>query len=109
MIQDSWVLPDMMRHPLYPVFMHAIAQAMYGKGERHGGAVVPFLEQQWVHYAKQHGQGFLTGQAVKKIDEAVIKTDPQKFKEEILGAMVYAGMAILNAEKQTEGASNGGW
>lgn len=36
---------DAMEHPLYPVFMAAIEQAMYGKGERHGGNKTPFLEQ----------------------------------------------------------------
>ena len=57
-------------HPLYPHFVAAIEQAMYGKGERHGGARTDFLEQPWLHYAKLHGPGFLTGQAAKKLEEA---------------------------------------
>ncbi len=82
-------------HPLYPVFMAAIHQAMYGKGERHGGNVTPFTEQPWVHYAKMHGRGFVTGQAAKKLEEAASTRTGQPFENEVLGAMVYAGMAVL--------------
>ena len=57
-------------HPLFEVFTAAIEQAMYGKGERHGGNVTPFLEQPWAHYFKMHGRGFLTGQAAKKLEAA---------------------------------------
>ena len=83
------------RHPLYPVFMAAIEQAMYGKGERHGGAVTPFLEQPWAHYAKMHGRGFLTGQAAKKLEEAASTREGEGFRTEVYGALVYAGMSIL--------------
>jgi hypothetical protein len=82
-------------HPLYPVFMAAIEQAMYGKGERHGGARTPFLEQPWVHYLKMHGRGFATGQAAKKLEEAASTRNGEAFESEVFGAIVYAGMAIL--------------
>lgn len=82
-------------HPLYPIFMAAIGQAMHGKGERHGGNVTPFLEQPWVHYSKMHGRGFLTGQASKKLEEAAHQRDGESFETEVLGAIVYAGMSIL--------------
>lgn len=82
-------------HPLYPIFMAAIEQAMYGKGERHGGAVTPFLEQPWVHYASMHGRGFLTGQAAKKLEEAASLRQGLPFEQEVLGAIVYAGMSII--------------
>lgn len=82
-------------HPLYPVFMEAIEQAMYGKGERHGGAVTPFLEQPWRHYATLHGRGFLTGQAAKKLEEAASLRMGEAFIAEALGAVVYTGMAII--------------
>lgn len=84
------------KHPLYPVFVRAISQAMYGKGERHGGARTPFLEQPWAHYAKLHGRGFLTGQAAKKLEEAASTREGSAFEDELLGAMVYIGMAIIN-------------
>lgn len=82
-------------HPLYPIFMAAIEQAMYGKGERHGGNVTPFLDQPWVHYAKMHGRGFLTGQASKKLEEAAHQREGEAFETEVLGAIVYAGMSVL--------------
>jgi hypothetical protein len=82
-------------HPLYPILMAAIEQAMYGKGERHGGAVTPFMDQPWAHYAKLHGRGFLTGQAAKKLEEASSTRSGTAFEQEVLGAIVYAGMAIL--------------
>lgn len=82
-------------HPLYPVYMAAIEQAMYGKGERHGGNTIPFLDQPWVHYVKMHGRGFATGQSAKKLEEAASTREGKAFETEVLGAIVYAGMAIL--------------
>lgn len=89
-------------HPLCAVFHAAINQAMYGKGERHGGAVTPFLEQPWVHLARMHGRGFLTGQAAKKLEEAASKRSGEAFVTEVLGAMVYAGMAVLWEKGEVE-------
>lgn len=86
---------DVRSHPLFPVFVAAIEQAMYGKGERHGGNVTPFLEQPWRHYAQLHGRGFLTGQAAKKLEEAASRRRGEQFEAEVLGALVYAGMSIL--------------
>lgn len=82
-------------HPLYPIFRAAIEQAMFGKGERHGGARTPFLDQPWVHYLKMHGRGFATGQAAKKLEEAASTREGVGFETEVFGAIVYAGMAIL--------------
>lgn len=94
------------KHPLYPVFMEAIHQAMHGKGKRHGGCVTPFMEQPWVHYAKMHGIGFLTGQAAKKLEEAASTKTGGDYLREMLGAVVYLGMAIkwhgLTTEKNNE-------
>lgn len=88
-------------HPLYPVFMDAIRQAMYGKGERHGGATTPFTDQPIFHYANMHGRGFLTGQAAKKLEEAASTRNDDAFVNEVLGALVYAAAAIIHErEKQ---------
>lgn len=87
-------------HPLYHVFMDAIKQAMHGKGERHGGARTPFLEQPWAHYTKMHGRGFATGQATKKLEEAASTRTGEAFEQEVFGAIVYAGMAILKERGQ---------
>lgn len=86
-------------HPLYPIFMAAIEQAMFGKGGRHGGNVTPFMEQPWTHYAKMHGRGFLTGQAAKKLEEAASTRQGEAFYTEVLGAIVYSGMALIHEGK----------
>jgi hypothetical protein len=102
---------QMRLHPLYPIFMAAIRQAMFGKGERHGGARTPFLKQPWAHYVAMHGRGFATGQAAKKLEEAASTRKGEAFETEIYGAMVYLGMAILAervafTEEGQRGSSN---
>lgn len=89
---------ECMEHPLYSVFMAAIEQAMYGKGERHGGGKTPFFDQPWVHYQRMHGRGFLTGQSSKKLEEAAHQREGKPFIDEVLGAIVYAGMAVLREQ-----------
>ena len=96
---------DITTHPLHKIFLQAISQAMYGKGERHGGAVTAFTDQPWAHYAKLHGRGFLTGQAAKKLEEAASTRTDEAFVQEVLGAIVYAGMAILHERALCERAS----
>lgn len=96
---QCWVQPAendvVLQHPLYKVMVDAIVQAMYGKGKRHGGNATPFLDQPWVHYMKMHGRGFATGQAAKKLEEAASTRSGDAFENEMLGAIVYCGMAIL--------------
>lgn len=94
-VKSAGVSPEVLEHPLYPVMVAAIEQAMYGKGERHGGDSTPFMEQPWAHYAAMHGRGFCTGQAAKKLEEAASNLEGEKFDHEVLGAIVYAGMSIL--------------
>lgn len=89
-------------HPLYDVFVTAIEQARTGKGTRHGGDIVPFMTQPWVHYAKMHGRGFLTGQAAKKLEEAASTREGEAFLDEMRGALVYIGMAILHEQAKME-------
>lgn len=93
-----------MPHPLQQVFDQAILQATKGKGERHGGEATPFMEQPWVHYAKMHGRGFLTGQAAKKLEEAASTRQGEAFVQEALGAIVYLSMAILQEQRPTVNA-----
>ena len=89
-------------HPLFPVFVRAIEQCMTGKGERHGGNETPFMEQQWTYLAQLHGRGFLTGQSCKKLGEAAAGKTGDEFTQEILGAIVYAGMSIIKEEQDAE-------
>jgi hypothetical protein len=92
----KWHPPEATQHPLHQVFDLALEQATQGKGERHGGDSIPFMDQPWVHYAKMHGRGFLTGQAAKKLEEAASTREGDAFVHEVLGAIVYASMAILH-------------
>lgn len=80
------------------VLAAAVLQATKGKGQRHGGDTTPFLEQPWVKLYRTHGLGFLLGQADKKYHEALSKPDTESFEREILGAIVYLGMALLALE-----------
>lgn len=95
---DNIIHEAVMQHPLYPVLCAAIRQAMGGKGKRHGGDTTPFLEQPWVHYVSMHGRGFATGQAAKKLEEAASTREGKAFEQEVLGSIVYAGMAILKEQ-----------
>lgn len=94
---DSHLKPEL--HPLFAPLMAAIHQALHGKGERHGGGRTPFLEQPIFHYARMHGRGFLTGQAAKKLEEAVSTRDGEAFVNEVLGAIVYLGAAIIREQQ----------
>lgn len=87
-------------HPLSIAFAAALNQASSGKGTRHGGASVDFYMQRWRYLADVHGEGFLTGQAQKKLEEAASRwqlglLDKDAYLRELLGAMVYIGMAVL--------------
>lgn len=83
------------------VFEEALDQVNQGKGnERHGNGQ-DFMQQPWVGITKTHGVGFLTGQAQKKIMEAVANKEDTNYlwyKREILGAINYLAMALLYEE-----------
>jgi hypothetical protein len=93
--------PAMLDHPMMPVLVAALSQAMYGKGQRHGGASKPWLEQPIFHYAEMHGRGFVTGQAAKKLEEAASTRDGEPFVTEVLGAIVYSCAAVIYEKAQT--------
>jgi hypothetical protein len=82
-------------HPLNLAFDDAIHQCTKGKGRRHGGESVPFLEQPWYAIAKRTGVGGLVFQGIKKAGEAMDKDEQEEFEREILGAIAYLGMAYL--------------
>jgi hypothetical protein len=97
-VRQKAVKPQTDAHPLTAVFEAAIQQVTKGKGVRHGGETTPFLAQPWAHYAQMHGRGFLTGQAAKKLEEAVTTKEGEAYIQELLGAMVYIGMAVLHKQ-----------
>lgn len=92
---------EVLDHPLTQHLLAAVEQAMYGKGQRHGGAVTPFMDQPWTHYARMHGRGFLTGQAAKKLEEAASTRTGEAFSAEVRGAIVYLGMALIGESYNT--------
>lgn len=101
-IEGKVGVPDeITNHPMFEVLTAAVRQAAFGKGERHGGARAPFLEQPWAHYAKMHGRGFLTGQAAKKLEEAASTRSGEAFEAEVLGAIVYCAMAIIHERQKS--------
>lgn len=92
---------EVLDHPLTQHLLAAVEQAMYGKGQRHGGDVTPFMDQPWTHYARMHGRGFLTGQAAKKLEEAASTRAGEAFSAEVRGAIVYLGMALIGESYST--------
>lgn len=87
-------LRGMNDHPLQAVFDRCIEQVTSGKGEERHGHGRDFYDQKWLEVARTHGIGFLTGQAEKKLKEAQ-GMDADAWEREMLGAIVYAAMAIL--------------
>ena len=72
----------------------AYHQAAHGKGqERHGGGL-PFTEQPIFSLIRDHGVGFATGQAAKKLAESH-RLPPDAARRELLGAIVYAAAAYI--------------
>lgn len=91
-----------LEHPMFAVVLAALRQAMYGKGKRHGGNTVPWLEQPLFHYIKMHGRGFATGQAAKKVEEAASILHGERFVDEVLGSIVYCSAAIIVEQEKFE-------
>ena len=80
-------------HLLQEVLDAALQQVVSGKGmERHGGE--DLLTQPWRRHSDAHGEGFLFGQAAKKGEEAR-KLPPERFEQEVLGAIAYLAFAVL--------------
>ena len=93
------------RHPLDAAFDDVIEQVTRGKGEQRHGKGAEFWQQPWTRYAENHGIGFLTGQAAKKLDEAQgFMHDQPRWEREMLGVIAYAGMAILKARRDVVAA-----
>lgn len=83
------------------VLLSAYEQVFDGKGnERHGNGN-PLYSQPWFSISNAVGNGFLTGQSIKKTMEAaqMAGTDgysAQRFERELLGAIAYLAFAIMH-------------
>lgn len=85
------------RHPLDHIYGLALSQLEKGKGKERHGEDRSFLQQKWVHITDAVGLGFLTGQAIKKLEEAVDCKDKMSYAEwekEMVGALNYIAMAV---------------
>jgi hypothetical protein len=80
---------------LMGVLMDAYSQASTGKGEERHAAGRPFDEQDIMLIMDRVGTGFAIGQAIKKLVEGGRLKDPEKLRQEWLGAIVYIAGAIL--------------
>lgn len=94
-------------HSLKGVLDRAYHQAAYGKGsERHADGQ-PFHEQPIMQIAASHGIGFLTGQAEKKMREAIgmlKRGQHEAAQRELLGAIVYAAAAHIHIDGERRNA-----
>lgn len=92
------------------VLLDALADAAHGKGaERHAGGSGPnvpsFGDQPMMRIGRVCGVGFPLGQALKKIEEAILLLDrgaPERAIAELRGAIVYSAGAILLVEVEAE-------
>ncbi|WP_295541046.1 hypothetical protein [uncultured Pseudacidovorax sp.] len=88
---------------LYLVLSQAYDQAANGKGkERHANGL-PFEQQPMQVIARSHGIGFITGQAAKKLEEAVGmlgRGQTDAAMKEMLGAIVYTAGAVIFVQDQ---------
>lgn len=81
----------------------AYAQAAYGKGNIRHGSHLAFADQPIFTITQLTGQSFLTGQAIKKIQESQRMEAPQSIHE-LHGAIVYlaALASLLRKELETQ-------
>jgi len=84
---------------LYRILMEAFEHAAEGKGDdRHGSAEC--FENQISAQINHRRRGYALGQAEKKLDETRQLIDPEKKAHELLGAINYIAIEIL--ELRTE-------
>ena len=93
------------------VLVGAIRQAAYGKGLVRHATAEPFERQTSLQIARNLGtvgSGFLLGQAAKKISESV-RLDEDRAISELLGAIVYAAMAVLLLNERRKSGEKDLW
>lgn len=83
---------------LESVFADVMKQVTAGKGAERHGHDRDFLKQPWHWIADGFGEGFLLGQAVKKMHEATHSSgwEHERWEREMLGAIAYIGFAVVN-------------
>lgn len=95
--------------PLLEALIASFEQAASGKGrERHSAHAATFLDQPIFTIAREHGLGFLTGQAAKKLGESHVLLDMPHDRvqgcdraiAELKGAIVYTAAAMIMLEQK---------
>lgn len=83
---------------LAAVFAAVMQQVTSGKGAERHGRGDDFLEQPWKKIADDYGEGFLLGQAAKKMQEATHASgwEHERWEREMLGAIAYLAFAVVN-------------
>lgn len=76
------------------ILVDAYKQCSEGKGYIRHGKNKSFTDQPMFTIAREHGIGFLTGQAAKKLGEMHNLDTYQAKRNELLGAIVYTAAAI---------------
>lgn len=80
------------------VFAAVMQQVTAGKGAERHGKGNDFLAQPWKKIADDFGEGFLLGQAAKKMREATHASgwEHERWEKEMLGALAYLGFAVVH-------------
>lgn len=86
------------------VFAAVMQQVTAGKGAERHGKGEDFLAQPWKKIADDFGEGFLLGQAAKKMREATHASgwEHERWEREMLGALAYIGFAIVNRRLEVQ-------
>lgn len=98
-LQEGDRLTERNYHSLKGVLDAAYYQAAYGKGKERHADGQPFGDQPIMQIAQAHGVGFLTGQAEKKMREALgmlARGEAEAAQRELLGAIVYTAAAHIH-------------
>lgn len=86
---------------LFNILALAYDQAARGKGKERHANNKPFDKQPIIELADKYGNGFLRGQAAKKLEESMNLVYGSDVKE-LLGAIVYTCAAIMHLEMEAE-------
>jgi len=81
------------------VLDEVMEQVTAGKGEERHGHGTKLLDQPWRRLGRTHGVGFLTGQAAKKLEEAVTMKGrgftAMQVERELLGSIAYIAFSMM--------------
>lgn len=89
---------DLSIEHLTKILSEVVDQITHGKGQERHGSGIPFQDQPWKHILDNVGDGFSTGQALKKIFELKSLTSLPAYKREVLGAIAYLCMSLMYKE-----------